>query len=1312
MKNKGIKKLLCLLVLIALSLEIASPSAFAASERWDGYKSGDNAAASTSLFDFKSILAIEKAGAIPKSEYSSVKGGYSAYWAHHDTNSRFKVESFSKGVPSDWSNYTRVSLEMYSPKVTFATVKLVIYSRNDPETGGISYYHEDFHIDWEGWTKLSFPIDQMSQNREPDIKEIIKVELVANGGWSIVGDPESELYISSMALESGSSGEFMKSFYGSDKINEAYDAMEDSVAFFADATNAVTTKGAVPIKYDIDFQNGTVMVPTSVFAEFFGANTEFDGDKFSIGLNGIALWGSVGTDTVNIGEETKNARVASYTKDSLVYVDGEAVASMLGLSAFTDGRLLCMGTPEMVNELKRPGNRGVNEFNEIVAQTAYYNKVDVSKITAEDGKKAKDNYRRYLVGDETTNDTNDADIMSKIKTIEANAEAARTLLIKKNTPSDMLFEGLKLLNVEKMSFSYIKVRDMAKAYGCYGCKYYKDPALLDDIIYCLDWLGSNYFNAESRKNWVQVGLDNWHDWDVDTPEALVEILMLIEDALTPEEIDDYLKYFYTRLVTPNSTAANLAHEAQIIAGSALLRGDWQKVIDMGQVVLQTYLYVDDDSRIVENKLLKRDFPIFKRGSGYYTDGSYVFHTFHAMTGSYGVKQYLANTNFETIVNGTVFDINSSLKYNTPEFFFNNFDPVIYGTTLFRVLEGRTPSPNTYLGGLDVLSIAFAIADNYDTQTRDRLYSIVKDSYIDSPFKASFIAKLPLKDIKKFKEVMADESVVPRGKNDTAYMLANMDKYFAKRDNWAIGVSMSSSRIFNYESANGENINGWYLGDGRTEWVLKNDSINGTATYWNTINPYRLPGTTVDTQERRLVAIHQGNEYLSSKDFVGGLTLEGKYGLAAMDLESYHNDEDFGVDNGLHGGKAPAHKNDLVAKKSYFTLDDSVVCLGSGINAKDNNNAEVLTVVDNLMASSVVSYSDTNITSDPYSITGVKASVTPEAENGAENTIDANYSTKWAGNGGEIVWDLGESKTLGFISLSLLSGSKRTQKFSLEVSADGENWETVFDGESSGKKEYDEAFDLKGKTGRFVKYINNGNSAGSMWVSITECEIYPPNADGSIGVVVGDIYGNDKITADGKELKILGDDYVLEGTKWLNFDDKCGYYFPTSNTTDATVLKGRWTKGNSSFFEMWYSHGINPTDEGYAYVLLPGATEAETADYAANSGLTVLKNDSMIQAIKDAKSGITGIVFWQKGTIEGITVDAPCAVMVKETDTEYIISVSDPTQKLENIKLTLPAVYTLTEGDDCAEASVLNGKTLISYDMKDNDGRTFECRFVK
>ena len=45
------------------------------------------------------------------------------------------------------------------------------------------------------------------------------------------------------------------------------------------------------------------------------------------------------------------------------------------------------------------------------------------------------------------------------------------------------------------------------------------------------------------------------------------------------------------------------------------------------------------------------------------------------------------------------------------------------------------------------------------------------------------------------------------------------------------------------------------------------------------------------------------------------------------------------------GVNPVHQSDLTAKKGYFMFDKEVVCLGTNIHARNNNNAEVLTIVD-------------------------------------------------------------------------------------------------------------------------------------------------------------------------------------------------------------------------------------------------------------------------------------------------------------------------------------------------------------------------------
>ena len=189
--------------------------------------------------------------------------------------------------------------------------------------------------------------------------------------------------------------------------------------------------------------------------------------------------------------------------------------------------------------------------------------------------------------------------------------------------------------------------------------------------------------------------------------------------------------------------------------------------------------------------------------------------------------------------------------------------------------------------------------------------------------------------------------------------------------------MSSSRMYNYESINSQNMNGWYLSDGMT--VMYTDDLNQyDLKYWASVDPYRLPGITADTQEREEVSVRQGYEYKSSKDFVGGVTLDDEFGVCAMWLESYHADAPIGTLDDSYGGPNPAHDCSLEAQKAWFFFDDEVVALGTGIHAQDDAN--VLTVVENRKSNHVVERESTAAVNTPYEIVGVEASQIPEEEN--------------------------------------------------------------------------------------------------------------------------------------------------------------------------------------------------------------------------------------------------------------------------------------------------------------------------------------------
>ncbi|MZD08245.1 lyase, partial [Streptomyces sp. SID5785] len=128
-----------------------------------------------------------------------------------------------------------------------------------------------------------------------------------------------------------------------------------------------------------------------------------------------------------------------------------------------------------------------------------------------------------------------------------------------------------------------------------------------------------------------------------------------------------------------------------------------------------------------------------------------------------------------------------------------------------------------------------------------------------------------------------------------------------------------------ETGNGENVRGWHTGSGLLSWWAAGDSDGGgqySDGYWPTVDPYRLPGTTVS---RKPLADAAGGAWGAARPdttWVGGAS-DGTYGVTAQDVR--------GLSSTLRG------------RKAWFFLDDAVVCLGAGITATDGAGVE--TVVD-------------------------------------------------------------------------------------------------------------------------------------------------------------------------------------------------------------------------------------------------------------------------------------------------------------------------------------------------------------------------------
>ena len=106
---------------------------------------------------------------------------------------------------------------------------------------------------------------------------------------------------------------------------------------------------------------------------------------------------------------------------------------------------------------------------------------------------------------------------------------------------------------------------------------------------------------------------------------------------------------------------------------------------------------------------------------------------------------------------------------------------------------------------------------------------------------------------------------------------------------------------------------------------------------------------------------------------------------------------------------------------------------------------------------------------------------------AQNTLDGNLNTRWAGEGdGQwIQYDLLKPKMINAVSLAWHGGNTTVSSFDIMTSNHPMGpWTTVYSGSSSGTTLQLEEYEFTPVTGRFIRIKGHGNSQDS-WNNITE-----------------------------------------------------------------------------------------------------------------------------------------------------------------------------------------------------------------------------------
>ncbi len=1246
-------KSICLILIFMLTLACSGIGALAA---WDGYveeASEQFNSGTHTLVDMNDYSLILNSGAVPSQKYT--KGtSYSARWNNQNAITTIQ---FGK-VLRDWSDYVNFEMWVYSEKATNSQF-IIVASCDQEMASGESYRSYFVTVDWEGWKLVKIPLNSFSKNREGSLAKVNSLRFQSSG-WDMNPNPETDLYISSIYLTGGDVSDSLTMMFSTEQVDNTNQCAENALVLYSEMDQAMYN-----LEKFIPAENTAAMI--------------YDGESYKALPSVFEKFGATVTEdglSVNITAGDKTVTLTAEEKDGTKYIDAIQAAKELGKTAIRHKKLLLIGD-ENVNMFYED----VNAID-ILSYEVCYKPLDLSTITDEDFKILKDKWRARIVGSETLDMENEY-VKNKAAAFSGGLDISNAM--RKGPDIKNLFQDEPITTSAEMYAMYQQIYTMARTWAMRGSPGYHDEELLENIKYALEWMYDNIYgwNVTTRTvTWRSPYTYNWWDWQIGaTVYGLIPTLMLIEEELEYEDICRYLEPVHTLIEAPVGDGANLADLTSALLGAALLEKDAKAFVKTRRYIDRLMIYTED-------------------GAGFHRDGSYIYHGVLPYNSGYGLTHLGLLVELSTLVEGSKLEISNPMKYNVFDMVYDSFESITYKGGMFCSFVGRSISRNSneHQYGLTYVGHLLSLLDMAEGEDVAKLKAMIKyhathDTTMD------YCASVGFENIEKLLDIMEDDSIPSDYSSARTMIMHDADRAIHKRDDYAAVVAMSSERIGDYDSINNENMRGWYTSDGML-YLYGQDLKAFDAMFWSTVNPYKLPGVTNDMQKRPEVSIY--NTWLREQDFVGGASLESKYAAVAMDLESYNFDEeDEGRDE--YGEGKPKHNSTLVAKKAWFMFDDEVVALGSDINSTDN--VDVITTIDNRKSREMDYVPDEQ--SVTYEIVGFDAPYIPEAHNPPEASYDNDMSTKYAVDGdATITYDLGSVKKVGFAAIAFTAGNSRKTTFDILVSEDGEKFEKVFSGQNSGTTTNYETYSLGNKYARYIRVTGHGNTSNT-WNTIAEIVFYAPRADGKITLGNAVYRGKEKIYKDGSLIDLDANEKFFRNAKWVNNENIGGYYFP--NGQNIYMVK---TNTNPSFFELWINHGKNPSKATYEYVMLPNMTPDQTAEYAQNPNVEILSNTEKVQAAKSKKANTTGYVFWEKGSFGDITTATPGIIMLKETDDGAVLSVSDPTQKLETMEVAITKEYWLDGEVEDAEVTTGGGKTKVTVDTHGSEGKTFEIKLKK
>ncbi|HCW7634546.1 TPA: polysaccharide lyase 8 family protein [Staphylococcus aureus] len=540
-------------------------------------------------------------------------------------------------------------------------------------------------------------------------------------------------------------------------------------------------------------------------------------------------------------------------------------------------------------------------------------------------------------------DENNPDMKKKFDATEKEAEK---LLKEMKTESDRkyLWENSKDLDTKSadMTRTYRNIEKIAEAMK------HKDTKLKTDenkkkVKDALDWLHENAYGKEPDKKVKELTENfkitdsskkkalNWWDYEIGTPRALTNTLILLNGDISSDEKKKYTAPIKTFAPDSDKILSSVGKPEQAKGGN---------LVDISKVKLLESI-IEEDKDMMKNSIdsfnkvftYVQDSATDKERNGFYKDGSYIDHKDVPYTGAYGVVLLEGISQMMPMIKETPFNDKTQNNTTLKSWIDDGFLPLIYKGEMMDLSRGRAISRENetiHSASATVMKSLLRLSDAMDESTKAKYKQIVKTSVkSDSRYKQNDYLS-SYSDISKMKSLIEDSTISTNGLTQQLKIYNDMDRvtYHNKELDFAFGLSMTSKNVARYESINGENLKGWHTGAGMS-YLYNSDVKHYRDNFWATADMTRLPGTTTLND---MPSTNTKND----NSFVGGTKFDEQHASIGMDFEN--------------------QDKTLTAKKSYFILNDKIVFLGTGIKSTGSSENPI-TTIENRKANEYKLYKD-------------------------------------------------------------------------------------------------------------------------------------------------------------------------------------------------------------------------------------------------------------------------------------------------------------------------------------------------------------------